>query len=142
MKLKYVSYISNQSQILREEDIQDLLYKVREKNRKLAITGLLLLIQGKFIQYIEGPEDEIISVYESIKNDTRHNSLLLLDIGDLKERQFKDWSMSYKKINNDELEKETGYKDLDLNELLQKPYSKKKHPILNILYKFLSRLSK
>ena len=95
--------MSVQAQTLRNKDIEELLFYAREKNKRLAITGVLLLIQGKFIQYIEGYEEDIDSVYESIKIDTRHNDLLLLDSGYIDKRQYTNWSMAYKKVNNSEI---------------------------------------
>ncbi len=133
--------MSNQALILKENDIEKLLFQIREKNKKLAITGLLLLIQGKFIQYIEGPEEEIEKVYKKIKNDPRHNQLILLDSGDIDDRQFKDWSMAYKKIDDEVVENITGYKNLELDDLFLKPYQEGKHPVLRVLYNFTKALS-
>lgn len=142
MKLQYVSYMSNQANVLSEKDIENLLFQIREKNKRLAITGLLLLIQGKFIQYIEGPEKEIENVYKKIKNDPRHNDLLLLDRGELEERQFNDWSMAYRKIKDSEIEKLLGYKDLNLDELFfTKKDERSAHPVLKVLYNFINSLS-
>lgn len=141
MSLKYVSYMSNQALILKEDDIERLLFQIREKNKKLAITGLLLLIQGKFIQYIEGPEEEIENVYKKIKSDPRHNQLILLDSGDIDDRQFKDWSMAYRKIEDDVVENITGYKNLELDNLFLKPYEEGTHPVLKVLYNFTKALS-
>jgi len=141
MELAYVSYMSHQSRVMSSEDINKLLFQIREKNKRLAITGLLLLIQGKFVQYIEGPKSEIKNVYESIKNDPRHNELLLLDNGEIEERQFQDWSMAYKKINDFTVQDLTGYKDLELDKLFLNPDKTDNHPVLKVLYNFTSMLA-
>ena len=141
MELAYVSYMSHQSRVMSEEDVDRLLFQIREKNKRLAITGLLLLIQGKFVQYIEGPKSEIKNVYESIKNDPRHNELLLLDSGEIKERQFQDWSMAYKKINDSMVKDLTGYKDLELDKLFLDPNKTNNHPVLKVLYNFTNMLA-
>jgi len=141
MELAYVSYMSHQSRVMSDEDINNLLFQIREKNKRLAITGLLLLIQGKFVQYIEGPKSEINSVYESIKVDPRHNELLLLDSGEIEERQFLDWSMAYKKINDSMVEDLTGYKDLELDKLFLNPNKTTNHPVLKVLYNLTSMLA-
>jgi hypothetical protein len=134
--------MSNQANVLNEKDIEDLLFQVREKNKRLAITGLLLLIQGKFIQYIEGPKNEIDKVYKKIKTDPRHNDLLLLDKGDLEERQFSDWSMAYQKVKDSEIEKLIGYKNLELDKLFfVNKDERSSHPVLKILYNFTKNLS-
>ncbi|MDR9447839.1 MAG: BLUF domain-containing protein [Psychroflexus sp.] len=141
MKLAYVSYMSHQSRLMSDKDVEQLLFQIREKNKRLAITGLLLLIQGKFVQYIEGPEPEIKNVYKSIKADPRHNELLLLDSGKIEQRQFQDWSMAYKKVKDSTVRDLTGYKDLELDKLFLNPDKTANHPVLNVLYNFTSMLA-
>lgn len=133
--------MSAQAQTLRDKDIEDLLFNAREKNRRLAITGVLLLIQGKFIQYIEGYEEDIDSVYDSIKVDTRHNDLLLLDSGYIDRRQYKNWSMAYRKVQNSEIKNLLGYSELNLDDLFLNPAEEKTHPVLKVLYNFTHSLS-
>lgn len=139
--LKFVSYMSNQAQILTNKDIEQLLFQIREKNKRLAITGILLLIQGKFVQYIEGKAPEIDKVYEKIKHDSRHNDLVLLDSGDLDNRQFKNWSMAYKKIGDDQVKAILGHTALNLDDLFLFPKQEKTHPVLKVLYNFTNSLS-
>ncbi len=133
--------MSAQAQTLRDKDIEDLLFYAREKNRRLAITGVLLLIQGKFIQYIEGYEEDIDHVYEKIKADTRHNDLLLLDSGYINKRQYTNWSMAYKKVENSEIKNLLGYSELNLDKLFLNPQEEKTHPVLKVLYNFTHSLS-
>ncbi len=133
--------MSLQSRLMTRDEMDNMLFQIREKNKRLAITGLLLLIQGKFVQYIEGPEEEIDRVYEKIKIDPRHNELLLLDDGDINERQFKDWSMAFKRIDDKDVESLVGFKDLELDRLFLEPTDEKKHPVLKILYNFTNMLA-
>lgn len=133
--------MSLQSRLMTRDEMDSMLFQIREKNKRLAITGLLLLIQGKFVQYIEGPEDQIDRVYEKIKTDPRHNELLLLDDGEIEERQFKDWSMAFKRIDDQVVQNIVGYKDLELDKLLLEPTDEKKHPVLKILYNFTHMLA-
>jgi len=133
--------MSVQAQTLRDSDIEELLFNAREKNKRLAITGVLLLIQGKFIQYIEGYEEDIDKVYESIKVDTRHNDLLLLDSGYIDKRQYNSWSMAYRKVQNSEITDILGYSELNLDDLFLNPAEEKTHPVLKVLYNFTHSLS-
>lgn len=139
--LKFVSYMSNQAQVLTNQGIERLLFQIREKNKRLAITGILLLIQGKFVQYIEGQSTEIDKVYEKIKLDSRHNELVLLDSGEIDKRQFKDWSMAYKKIGDDQIKEILGHTKLNLDDLFLYPTQEKTHPVLKVLYNFTNSLS-
>lgn len=141
MSLKFVSYISSQSRIMSKKSIEDFLFEVREKNKQLAITGILLLIQGKFVQYIEGPAEEIDRVYESINQDKRHTDLILLDSGELNERQFEDWAMAYKEVENKQIKAIVGKENLNLEEIFLKGKDLKNHPVLTVLYDFVKTLS-
>jgi len=141
MALKFVSYMSSQSRVMSKKSIEEFLFQVREKNKLLTITGVLLLIQGKFVQYIEGPEEEITDVYKSISNDQRHTDLILLDSGDLEERQFKDWSMAYKEVSDKQIKGIVGEKKLDLEDIFLTDKDYKNHPVLTVLYDFVKTLS-
>lgn len=132
--------MSSQSRIMSQKSIEEFLFQVREKNKQLTITGILLLIQGKFVQYIEGPADEIDKVYQSISNDKRHTDMILLDSGDLKDRQFKDWSMAYKEVEEKQIKRIVGREDLNLEEVFLNK-DNKNHPVLTVLYDFVKTLS-
>ena len=141
MSLKYVSYMSAQSSIMSKKGIEDFLFQVREKNKNLTITGILLLIQGKFVQYIEGPAEEIDKVYDSIRKDSRHTDLVLLDSGHLKKRQFKNWSMAYKEVKNKQIKDIVGNENLNLEDIFLGKTDSKNHPVLEVLYNFVKMLS-
>ncbi|WP_026302643.1 BLUF domain-containing protein [Psychroflexus tropicus] len=141
MALKFVSYMSSQSRVMSKKSIEEFLFQVREKNKLLTITGVLLLIQGKFVQYIEGPEEEITDVYESISNDHRHTDMILLDSGDLEERQFKDWSMAYKEVSDKQVKGIIGDEELNLEDIFLNSKDHDYHPVLKVLYDFVKTLS-
>lgn len=133
--------MSSQSRIMSKKSIEEFLFQVREKNKQLAITGILLLIQGKFVQYIEGPAEEIDKVYNSISKDKRHTDMILLDSGDLNERQFNDWSMAYKEVNGEQIKQIVGQEDLNLEDVFLNGKDIKNHPVLTVLYDFVKTLS-
>jgi len=141
MSLKFVSYMSSQSRVMSSKSIEDFLFEVREKNKQLMITGVLLVIQGKFVQYIEGPAQEIDKVYESISKDSRHKDMILLDSGDLSERQFKNWSMAYKNVHDRHIKEIVGKANLNLEDIFLGNTSSKNHPVLKVLYDFVKTLS-
>jgi len=141
MSLKFVSYISSQSRTMSKKSIEDFLFQVREKNKHLAITGILLLIQGKFVQYIEGPAEEIDKVYDSISKDKRHTEMILLDSGPLEKRQFTDWSMAYKEVSDKQIKEIVDQNNLNLEEVFLKNKDVSNHPVLAVLYDFVRMLS-
>lgn len=141
MSFKFVSYMSSQSRIMSKKSIEEFLFQVREKNKRLTITGVLLLIQGKFVQYIEGPAEEIDKVYESISNDSRHTDMILLDSGDVENRQFNDWSMAYKEVSDKRIKEIIGDENLNLEDVFLNGKDVKNHPVLTVLYDFVKTLS-
>ncbi|MFN2261729.1 MAG: BLUF domain-containing protein [Psychroflexus sp.] len=133
--------MSSQTQVMTKQNIEDFLFKIREKNKRIAITGILLLIQGKFVQYIEGPAEEIDEIYNIIKTDSRHNSMILLDSGSLDERQFKNWSMAYKEVEDKQIKEIIGHQDLNLESVFLENKDTENHPVLKVLYDFIKTLS-
>lgn len=81
----------------------DLLEESQAENEKLAITGMLIYmetrfldrLEGRFMQLIEGEKTKITHLYEKIKRDPRHHQLILLCSGEQKTPNFPHWSMSF-----------------------------------------------
>lgn len=66
---------------LDEFQVQKLLSTTESKNNKQNISGILIHNSGNFLQYIEGSEENVKSLYyEKICKDTRHkNSIVLIE---------------------------------------------------------------
>ncbi|SDE96965.1 Sensors of blue-light using FAD [Mucilaginibacter pineti] len=87
-----------------EEKLTLLLKQSRQKNSKQAITGLLLYMEGRFldrmegrfIQLLEGQETAVRDMYAQISTDDRHRNILLLNTGNCTERNFPDWTMGFR----------------------------------------------
>ena len=75
-------------------DIELMLLKAKQKNKKLKITGCIVYANYKFIQLIQGPKQAIIDLYQDIKNDDRHYSVMTLLEKSSKEKLWSDWSMA------------------------------------------------
>lgn len=94
--VNYLIYVSSAVKPMSEQEIQELLNLAKIKNEQLQITGLLVYRSGNFIQYIEGPQDSIQSLYQSICKDIRHRDMTVLDEGTVNARLFGDWKMGYR----------------------------------------------
>ena len=70
------------------------------KNRAMEITGMLVVVDGRFFQAIEGPKDSIESLMASLYADKRHHSLRVLRRRNIANRQFADWSMQRFRIHD------------------------------------------
>ncbi len=75
--------------------IQEMLVKAKENNHRLGITGCLLYHQGEFIQYLEGNQYRVLTLFDKIKADPRHTDVELLGYEKRAERAFATWDMAY-----------------------------------------------
>ncbi|WP_299286045.1 BLUF domain-containing protein [uncultured Mucilaginibacter sp.] len=93
--------------------LKALLQQAREKNKRQAVTGMLLYLNGIFIQLIEGGQKEVQQLYQTIRKDNRHKEAVVLKEGAIEKRYFTDWSMGFKAVSAEELAHEEGYKCLN-----------------------------
>ncbi|WP_281544362.1 BLUF domain-containing protein [Grimontia sp. SpTr1] len=100
--LQQIVYISSAEHPFTDEEFAEMLAVIRENNEKLGVTGMLLYKDGDFIQVIEGKEDILAPLFKKICSDYRHYSIVEMMRKDIVERQFKEWSMGFHHINNDD----------------------------------------
>jgi len=93
--IDYLIYVSSAVKLMSEDEIRDILVPSQTKNARLNVSGLLVYRSGNFIQYIEGPQESIQSLYHSICQDSRHRDMTVLDQGSVNARLFGDWKMGY-----------------------------------------------
>ena len=62
----HLVYTSHATHPLTPEDLIELLRESRENNKAHHITGMLLYLNGKFIQILEGMKGDVIKVYANI----------------------------------------------------------------------------
>lgn len=82
-------------------EIETMLNKAREYNHSQGITGCLLFYKGTFLQYLEGNQIRVLSLFDHIKVDKRHSEVRLLTHGQIEEREFLDWDMAYENLFGD-----------------------------------------
>jgi hypothetical protein len=76
MKQLYtICYVSKASTALSNSQIEDLFEYTAAWNNKHEISGLLLHSMGNFFQVLEGAEKVLLSLFERIKEDSRHGEL-------------------------------------------------------------------
>ncbi|RGE20409.1 BLUF domain-containing protein [Leucobacter sp. wl10] len=84
-----------------EEDLQQLLARARAHNGSVGITGILLYRRDQFIQFLEGPPEEVDALMRSIEHDPRHTNVRILIDELVVERQFDDWTMGYRPLTQE-----------------------------------------
>jgi len=90
-----------------EQELYSLLEQSRRDNKQYGITGMLIYMQtrflnkleGRFMQLLEGREKEVRNIYDRIRQDKRHHHVMLLTDGHEQKRSFVDWSMGFKAID-------------------------------------------
>ena len=87
--------------------------RAAQRNARQGITGLLLHGQlehvtglpGAFVQWLEGPEDAVRDLFESIREDARHDEIEVVaegpvaELSERAERLFPEWSMETEVIS-------------------------------------------
>ena len=77
------------------DTIASILAKSRVNNQLVGVTGALMFNAGCFAQVLEGGRDAVEAVFERIQQDERHDSVILLELSEIDERRFPNWSMGY-----------------------------------------------
>ena len=93
--LRSILYISSAVHPPSYEQMRHLLHKARERNAINDITGILLLVDSNFMQYIEGPEQNLNNIYQIIKNDTLHKGIIEIFNEPIRSRLCSNWNMAF-----------------------------------------------
>ncbi len=94
-----LAYVSTASTPMSDEDIAAILVQSRANNEQSGITGALLYHRGRFIQILEGPEEQVLSKYRQISVDPRHKSLHQVSREPIQVRQFPTWTMGFRTLS-------------------------------------------
>ena len=90
-------------------ELEQLLVSSRDNNTRLGITGLLLYKDEQFLQALEGPEDAVRALYETIGADPRHHSVKRLSEFQVARPRFGEWSMGFRRVDEAEARAIPGY---------------------------------
>ena len=91
-----------------EAVVDEIVEKARIANKKLDISGILLVVDNCFMQYIEGPEESIKELYyRHIAHDRRHQRVKVLLEGPTDHRKFESWEMGKKILDKNDTKEAT-----------------------------------
>jgi hypothetical protein len=111
----FAVYVSSAVKLFTDEELVELLRISRENNARQDITGMLLYKDGNFMQFLEGPRENVCALLAKIKHDPRHRGMIVLLQSEHQERDFSEWSMGFKSLGSDQMPDVPGYSDfLDL----------------------------
>jgi hypothetical protein len=95
-----------------------------------------VLCQGKglYVQVLEGERSVVNSLYRRIAADSRHVDAEIVLFGEIKNRQFKDWSMALVNLSIDDPMVTMKHPEFD-------PYSADSRAIIGLITELLSSSS-
>ncbi|MGJ8592935.1 MAG: BLUF domain-containing protein [Aquaticitalea sp.] len=99
-----LNYHSKAINGLNLKDLENILETAVTTNATKQITGCLIYHDDSFVQILEGRKEDVLEVYENIKSDPRHHTLIILSQNEVKVRFFEDWNMAYYKPSHDYLQ--------------------------------------
>ncbi len=105
MPIRAIVYASRLAADTNPERFARLLADAARFNRLAGVTGVLLFDGARFLQYIEGPEDGIASVYPRITSSSSHLGVVELARGPVCSRLFPNWVMHDVAVDALELDK-------------------------------------
>ncbi|MGR8933577.1 MAG: phosphate-starvation-inducible PsiE family protein [Gammaproteobacteria bacterium] len=110
-------YISSATKPMSDAELLALLEECRRNNNKEGITGMLLYCGESFIQVLEGKEQDIETLFKTIKKDPRHSNVTVLEKKHITERKFPEWSMGFKQLSDADLQNIEGLNRFFDNEI-------------------------
>lgn len=107
-----IDYVSAGAIPLSDDDIAAILVQARANNVEHHPTGALIYHEGKFVQILEGPDDEVRARFAVIRADPRHRSIQMVSEEQIVSRQFPDWTMGFRPLSNIAVKQLAGYDDI------------------------------
>lgn len=95
MDLISLLYVSQAAQALDEGGVNPIVDIAMSRNQTLDVTGALLFTGPHFAQVLEGPRAGVEELMVSIERDERHFDVDVLEVADIRERRFPQWSLAY-----------------------------------------------
>ncbi|MGB5215245.1 MAG: BLUF domain-containing protein [Anderseniella sp.] len=140
----HLIYVSQATRPMSEKDLAAVLEKSRDYNTEDGITGLLIYKftpsenRANFMQLLEGPEDKVLAAFARIEADKRHHTKVVLEQGEISDRNFPDWSMGFRNADAADLENFDGYSDLGSPEFWTRAKDGELSDALDIMMSFYS----
>lgn len=99
-EILYVSTLSPEAPL---SVVGDIAARARLANAERDITGLLIFDGMRFCQQFEGGQKQVLALLERIRQDSRHFNLQVLHHGELAARRFRQFSLGYCMVEDDDV---------------------------------------
>ena len=98
-----VIYSSDAARAMSDRDLEQILAVARSSNEERGITGVLIYVDGTFLQVLEGEKDTLYDVIGRIVCDPRHRRITFLSVEEADSRALARWQMAYLNPNLQEV---------------------------------------
>lgn len=88
-------YSSEAAPDLVPAELEGMLEESRIRNKAHGITGVLVFVEGAFLQVLEGEKNDVLDLMSRIDRDHRHRGVKVFYEQEVDERAFESWSMAY-----------------------------------------------
>lgn len=88
-------YSSVSSTPMQMDELEELLEHAQSSNPGHGITGALVYADGHFLQILEGERGAVLDLMDRIAKDLRHETIAVLQAGDVPQPAFAAWEMAY-----------------------------------------------
>lgn len=99
--LHQIIYTSAAAPSANLDDFKSIARHSSQNNKTLNVTGIMLFTDGVIFQVLEGEKEIVETLYDRIKRDDRHSSIMKMIARDTPEREFADWSMGFSEMSAD-----------------------------------------
>lgn len=88
MSLQAIAYSSQATTGLSVHDMEAVALRAANRNLQAGVSGILLYDGSHFLQYLEGPDESLSTVYSRILTSRRHHEIIELKRGRVGVRRF------------------------------------------------------
>ena len=131
--LCFLVYVSTLTKDYDIKSFDELIQSFKENNKKHDITGYIICKWRDIIQVIEGPCDQVETLWMKIKSDNRHKNTMVLMREKTEKRIFGGWPMKGEHICNNQFHAER-YQDFDIGTFYSNITTEQR--VANLLEKF------
>lgn len=86
-------YFSAATAAIHYGGLVEIMDHAQTRNVERGITGILCYGSGQFLQALEGERRAVNTLYHQIATDDRHLDCQLIDVREIEERAFPEWTM-------------------------------------------------
>jgi len=76
-------------------DLNDIMDVSRKNNPQMGISGILCYSTRNYLQWLEGPREEVSKIYNRVASDKRHTNCTIIEFSEVQKREFGSWAMAF-----------------------------------------------